>query len=386
MALRGTGLANARGLRSVFSGSMTRLAPALSVTAARHLTTATDTPAPLKPVKVAVFDCKFLRERLLAGKGPEHQLTFFEVELNDETAGLAEGFDAVSLFVNGRVDEKGIDKLHQQRVDLIALRCAGFNHVDVRAAYKRGMSVCNVPAYSPYSVAEFAVALLMACNRRLITASNRIRHGNFQLQGLVGFDMHGKTIGVLGTGKIGAAFVNIMLGFGCRVLATDPYPNPSLKERPGVTYVDLHTMLESSDVISLFAPSTPENHHIINRYTIGRMKKGVILINCARGGLVKTPDLIDALKDKYVAAAGLDVIEEEGGLFYNDHSLEIIKSDAVARLLTLPNCILTSHMSFMTAEALGNISSTTLGNLTEYAQGKRGFDLTNHVRIPTTPA
>ncbi|KNC86544.1 hypothetical protein SARC_01317 [Sphaeroforma arctica JP610] len=335
-----------------------------------------------KKTKVAVFDCKYLKKQLdekLADTRPDIEFTYYDSLLTRETATLAAGHDAVSLFVNGQIEAPTADALKRHGVGMIALRCAGFNHVDVNACKELGLSVATVPAYSPYAVAEFTVALLMCLNRKVVTAYNRIRNGNFALEGLGGFDVHGKTIGVLGTGKIGFAFCSIMLGFGCKILAVDPYPNPHLVDNPNVQYVSNNEMFELSDVIALFAPATKENHHIVNRYSIGRMKPGVMILNTARGSLVKTADLVDAIVDKRVGAAGLDVLEEEGDLFYTDHSEHILKNPYVSRILTLPNVILTSHMSFLTQEALSNIAETTMFNIGEFADGKRMHELTNSV-------
>eukprot|EP01134_Creolimax_fragrantissima_P006165 CFRG6165T1 len=335
----------------------------------------------LEKLRVAIFDCKYLKDQLndIEKHKPRIHLTYYDCLLTQETAALAVDHDAVSLFVNGTVDITTVKILKNVGVGLIALRCAGFNHVDVAACRQMGVSVTSVPAYSPYAVAEFAVTLLLAINRKVILAYNRIRNGNFALQGLGGFDMHGKTVGVLGTGKIGLSFCSIMLGFGCKILAVDPYPNPALLDNPSVRYVTHDEMFKCSDVIALFAPATDENKHIINRYTIAHMKEGVIILNTARGSLIKTPDLVDAIIDKRVGGAGLDVLEEEGGLFYEDHSSGIVCNQYVSRLMTFPNVILTSHMSFLTTEALANIAETTMFNIGEYLEGKRNTQLTNSV-------
>ena len=264
-------------------------------------------------------------------------------------------------------------------VQLIALRCAGFNNVDLRACQQQQINVVRVPAYSPYAVAEHTVALILMLNRRLHQAYLRNRAGYFVLDGLTGFDMRGKTVGVIGTGQIGRCLVDILLGFGCRVLAFDKFPNAELTDRPNVQYVDLDQALAESDIISLHVPLFPDTHHLVNTDSIAKMKDGVMLINTSRGGLVDTRALIDGLKSGKIGAAGLDVYEEEAGIFFNDLSVKVLTDDVLARLMTFNNVVVTSHQAFLTHEALANIADTTMMNLEEFAQGKRGAELTNAV-------
>jgi D-lactate dehydrogenase len=262
---------------------------------------------------------------------------------------------------------------------MIALRCAGFNNVDLAACERHGLSVTRVPAYSPYAVAEHAVALMMTLNRRLHRANNRVREGNFSLSGLVGFDMHAKTAGVIGTGKIGKCLIHILAGFGCRILAHDMYPDAQLVERSGVRYVPLDELLAESDVISLHAPLTRETRHMIGAEAIAKMKRGVMLINTSRGALIDTPALLEGLKSGQIGNAGLDVYEEESEYFFEDLSDRVITDDVLARLMTFNNVIVTSHQAFLTQEALNNIADITLENIREYELGKRGSALTNRV-------
>ncbi|MES2571525.1 MAG: 2-hydroxyacid dehydrogenase, partial [Verrucomicrobiota bacterium] len=253
-------------------------------------------------------------------------------------------------------------------VRLIALRCAGFNNVDLAAAKKHGLTVVRVPAYSPYAVAEHAVALILALNRKIYRAYNRVREGNFSLDGLLGFDLHGRTVGLIGTGKIGAVFARIMSGFGCRLLAFDPFENKECLEL-GVRYEPFETLLAQSDIISLHCPLTPQNHHLINGAAMERMKNGVMLINTSRGALIDTADVIEALKNGRVGALGLDVYEEENELFFEDLSGHVLQDDVFTRLLTFPNVLITGHQAFFTQEALEGIATTTIGNITAFEKG-----------------
>jgi D-lactate dehydrogenase len=317
-------------------------------------------------VNVAIFSAKkYDREFLNAANASRHQLRFFEPHLDEETVGLATGFNAVCVFVNDQVNGAVIEKLHSLGVRLIALRCAGYNNVDLAAAAKHGITVARVPAYSPYSVAEHTVALMLALNRKVHRAYNRVREGNFALDGLVGFDMHGKTVGLIGTGQIGAVAAHILTGFGCPILAFDPIQNPSCRSL-GVQYVDLNELLAQSDVISLHCPLTPENKHIINEAAIARMKKGVMLVNTSRGALLNTVAIIDGLKSGKIGYLGLDVYEEEEEIFFEDRSGLILSDDVFARLLTFPNVIITGHQAFFTREALLNIAGTTIDNITRF--------------------
>ncbi len=296
------------------------------------------------------------------------ELVFLETALSERTAELARSSRAVCLFVNDRGDAAALERLAGLGVRLIALRSAGFNHVDIDAAARLGLTVARVPAYSPHAVAEHAVGLILALNRRLHRAFARTREHNFSLDGLMGFDLHGKTVGVVGTGRIGAAFCRIMIGFGCRVLASDPQPSHAVRDL-GVEYVPFERLCEQSDIISLHCPLTPATHHLINARTLARMKRGVMIINTSRGGVVDTRAIIDALKSGHLGHLGLDVYEEEGDLFFRDLSSEPIQDDVLARLLTFPNVVLTAHQAFFTREALDNIVATTLDNIVAFERG-----------------
>jgi D-lactate dehydrogenase len=312
-----------------------------------------------------------------------YDLQFFESRLSPETVSLARGFETVCAFVNDTLDKPVLEALVAGGTKLLVLRCAGFNHVDIPAAEALGLTVARVPAYSPYAVAEHAVALLMCLNRKLHRAHARVREGNFSLAGLVGFDIHGKTVGVVGTGKIGAVFARIMRGFGCRVLAFDPYPDTELATDLGLQYVDLDTLLAESDIISLHCPLTRENTHMIDASHIARMKPGVVLLNTSRGALVDASALIEGLKSGRIGGAGLDVYEREAGLFFEDCSQDVLQDDVLARLLTFPNVIVTGHQAFLTDTALSNIATTTLENVAAYARGERSPNaVTSQTAIP----
>lgn len=317
-------------------------------------------------MKVAVFSAKqYDREFLTAAAGERHTLHFLEPHLDEETASLAAGFDAVCVFVNDTLSAPVLKTIAAGGVKIIALRCAGFNNVDLAAAAQIGLAVVRVPAYSPYAVAEHAIALILALNRKIHRAFNRVREGNFALEGLLGFDLHGRTVGIIGTGRIGQVFARIMTGFGCQILGYDPCPAPD-KLPTSARYVSLETIYEQSDIISLHCPLTPENYHLINAGTLARMKDGVTLINTSRGALLDTPAVIEALKSGKVGALGLDVYEEEGDLFFEDLSSRIISDDVFTRLLTFPNVLITGHQAFFTGEALQNIAATTVANLGEW--------------------
>jgi D-lactate dehydrogenase len=304
-----------------------------------------------------------------ANAGHAHELHYFEPRLTDETVRLADGFDAVCAFVNDQVDAGVVEALAGGGTELILLRSAGFNHVDLRAAAERGLTVARVPAYSPYAVAEHAMGLVLTLNRKFHRAHARVREGNFALDGLLGFDLHGKTMGVVGTGKIGTVFARIAAGFGCRVLAHDPYPNEEV-EGLGARYVEMEEMLGEADIIALHLPLTPETHHLIDGDAVARMKEGVMLINTSRGGLVDTRAVIEGLKSGRIGSLGLDVYEEEADLFFEDLSGTVIQDDVFARLLTFPNVLVTGHQGFFTREALAAIAGTTLGNATAYESGQ----------------
>lgn len=317
-------------------------------------------------MKTAVFSAKkYDREFLSAANGSRHELHFFEPHLNEETAGLAAGFGAVCVFVNDQVDAAAIAKLHSLGVQLIALRCAGYNNVDLAAATKHGIAVVRVPAYSPYAVAEHTMALMLALNRKIHRAYNRVREGNFALDGLLGFDMHGKTVGLIGTGQIGTIVAQILTGFSCPTVAFDPFPNATCQSI-GVRYVELNEVFAQSDIISLHCPLTPENKYMISDAAIARMKNGVMLINTSRGALLDTVAIIEGLKSGKISYLGLDVYEEEEEIFFEDRSGLILSDDVFARLLTFPNVIITGHQAFFTREALLNIAATTIENMTKF--------------------
>jgi len=317
-------------------------------------------------VRVAIFSTKkYDREFLSAANGSRHELRFFEPHLNEETVGLATGSQAVCVFVNDQVNAAVIARLHSLGVRLIALRCAGYNNVDLTAATKHGITVVRVPAYSPYAVAEHAIALMLALNRKVHRAYNRVREGNFALDGLLGFDVHGKTVGVIGTGQIGTIVAQILTGFGCPTLAFDPFPNEACRSL-GVRYVELNELFAQSDIISLHCPLTPENKYIISDAAIARMKKGVMLVNTSRGALLDTVAILEGLKSGKIGYLGLDVYEEEEEIFFEDRSGLILSDDVFARLLTFPNVVITGHQAFFTREALLNIACTTIDNFTRF--------------------
>lgn len=319
-------------------------------------------------MNVAVFSTKpYDREFLqAANEGHGHNLTFFEPHLTESTAPLADGFACVCAFVNDDLNATVLQRLADGGTTLVALRSAGFNNVDLNVAAQHNIHITRVPAYSPHAVAEHTVGLMLALNRRLHRAYNRVRESNFELDGLMGFDMHGKTVGVVGTGKIGAVVVKILKqGFGCEVLANDPYPNTEV-EAMGVPYLELEDLLRQSDIITLHAPLTPETHHLVNPDTLQLMKPGVMLVNTSRGALLDTPAVIEALKSGKVGNLALDVYEEEGDLFFEDLSGRVLQDDVMARLLTFPNVLLTGHQAFFTENALSNIAQTTIENITAY--------------------
>jgi D-lactate dehydrogenase len=320
-------------------------------------------------MRVAVFSTKPYDRSFLEAANADvgHELVFFEPKLSLETAPLADGFPVVCAFVHDVLDRPVLQVLGRQGVRLVALRAAGFNNVDVAAARTLGITVCRVPAYSPYAIAEHAVALILALDRRTHRAWNRVRDGNFALDGLLGFDLHGRTVGIVGTGRIGAVFARIMAGFGCRLLASDPYPNDDVIAA-GATYVPLETLFAEADIIALHAPLTPETHHLVDRKALARMKRGVMLVNTSRGGLIDTEAVIEALKDGTVGYLGLDVYEEEDALFFEDLSDEILQDDVFARLLTFPNVLVTAHQAFFTEDALRQIAQTTAENIAEFAR------------------
>ena len=326
-------------------------------------------------MKIVLFDAKSYDRYHFdeVNKDFGYDIEYLTPELNSHTALLAKGADVVCPFVNCTVDRETIDKLNDEGVKLIALRSAGFNNTDYNYALSKGIPVVRVPAYSPHAVAEHSFALLLALVRKLTHAYVRTREFNFSLSGLVGIDLYGKTIGIVGTGKIGKAAIGIAKGFGMKVLAYDPYPTPI----DDVVYTDLDTLLSSSDVVSLYCPLTKENRHLINSETIKRMKNGAYLINTSRGGLIDSEALLEALKDKKLGGAALDVYEEEAGIFYTDQSDTGIEDDTLARLISMPNAIITSHQGYLTKEALEAISRTTLQNVKDFIDG---VELKNQVK------
>jgi D-lactate dehydrogenase len=320
-------------------------------------------------MKVAVFSTKpYDQENLEKVNQGTHQFTFIPTRLTILTVSLADGCDAVCCFVNDELDEACIQKLAEYGVKYIAMRCAGYNNVDLRACEKHNLKVVRVPEYSPYAVAEHTVALIMNLNRHIHRAITRVRENYYLLDGLLGFDMHGKTVGVIGTGKIGVCFIKIMLGFGCKVIAHDPQQNDSVKAL-GVEYKSVDELYQESDIISLHCPLTKDTHHIVNQASIGKMKKGVMIINTSRGGLVDTVAVIGGLKSTKIGYLGLDVYEEESDLFFEDFSNTILQDDVFARLLTFSNVVITGHQAFFTREALHAISTVTINNLSALQSG-----------------
>lgn len=314
-------------------------------------------------IKAAMFDSKpYDRESFQANlEGKDITVKFFEAKLNEDTVSLARGYDVVIVFVNDIVSAEVINKLYEFGVKLIALRCAGFNNVDVKAAFEK-LHIVRVPEYSPYAVAEHAMAMLLTIIRRTHKAYIRTKDFNFSLVGLTGFDLHGKTIGIIGTGKIGRTFIDVCSGFGMKIIAYDPYP----LENSGINYVKLDEIFEKSDIISLHCPLTTDTKHIINRKSIKKMKKGVVIINTSRGALIDTDALIDGLKERKIGAACLDVYEEESDIFFEDYSGHIVNDDNLARLITMPNVLITSHQAFLTYEALNNIARITVRNMENF--------------------
>lgn len=331
-------------------------------------------------MRCAVFNTKrydrdFLKAELARG-GDQHELVFLEPLLTAETAPLAHGFPAVCAFVNDRLDAPVLQSLAAGGTKLVALRCAGFNNVDLATAARLGIQIARVPAYSPFAVAEHTVGMMLALNRKFHKAYNRVREGNFALDGLLGFDMHGRTVGIVGTGKIGECTARILAGFGCKLLVTDPYENAAVREL-GARYVSLDDLLAVSDIVTLHCPLVPATHHLINAGRLKLMKTGAMLINTGRGALLDTPAVVAALKRGKLGALGIDVYEEEGDLFFVDHSQETILDDVFSRLLTFPNVLVTGHQAFFTRDALEAIARQTLTNLDEFARGEK---LTNEVK------
>jgi len=322
-------------------------------------------------MKTAVFSSRRYDEQFFnaANRSAGHELFFIENHLGPSTASLARGFPAVCAFVNDSLDAETIQGLAAGGTRLIAMRCAGFNNVDLKVAHAHGIKVVRVPAYSPHAVAEHVIALLMTLNRKTHKAYNRVRDGNFALDGLLGFDVHGLTVGVVGTGAIGGIVARIFHGFGCKLLAFDVRKNPAC-EALGVRYVPMDQLLAESDIITLHCPLTKETNHLLNRESFARMKDGVTVINTGRGALIDTESAIEALKSGKIGQLGLDVYEEEGDLFFEDRSQSIIQDDVFMRLTTFPNVLVTGHQAFFTDTALRNIAETTLQNVTDFEAGK----------------
>lgn len=327
-------------------------------------------------MRICLFSSKpYDRESFLAAGAPSNwQLHFHEARLTLDSSALAAGSEVVCAFINDELSAPVLERLAAQGTRLIALRSAGYNHVDLQAAQRLGLPVVRVPAYSPHAVAEHAVALVLALNRRIHRAFNRTREGDFSLHGLTGFDLHGKTVGVVGGGKIGQAFARIMHGFGCQVLIYDPYPLAGL-EALGARQATLDEVIAGSDILSLHCPLTEASHHLIDSARLAQMKPGVMLINTGRGALVDAPALIAALKSGQLGYLGLDVYEEESELFFEDHSDRPLQDDTLARLLTFPNVIITAHQAFLTREALGAIARTTLDNIAAWVAGTPGNEV-----------
>ena len=330
-------------------------------------------------MKTAFFNTKRYDEQSFekVNANYHHKLTFFEPRLMLETAALAAGFPAVCTFINDDLSADTLRAIAATGTQLIALRCAGFNNVDLDIAQALGIKVVRVPAYSPYAVAEHAVGLIMALNRKLYRAYNRVRDDNFSLDGLLGFDLYGKTVGVIGTGKIGQCFAQIMKGFGCTIVAYDVRHNPLCVEM-GVNYVELPELLKQSDIISLHCPLLPSTHHIINADSLQHLKPGAMLINTSRGGLIDTNAVIHAIKSGQVGYFGIDVYEHEDSLFFEDLSDTVIQDDTFQLLQSFPNVVITAHQAFFTQEALQNIAETTLSNISDIEAGR---DCSNEIKV-----
>jgi D-lactate dehydrogenase len=328
-------------------------------------------------MKIAFFDSHNFELNVFKNENKEfrHEITFFETRLTEKSASLAAEFPCICAFVSDRLDRNTLQILSKNGTKLIALRSAGFNHVDLKAAQEFELKVVRVPEYSPHAVAEHAVALILSLNRKIHRSYSRVRESNFSLEGLVGFDLFKKSVGLVGTGRIGSVLANIMLGFGCEVIAHDPIQDPKLVAL-GVKYVSLTELLKKSEIISLHVPLTPETHHLINEKALSLTKPGVMIINTGRGALIDTKALIQFLKSGHIGSAGLDVYEEEEGIFFENLSGKILHDDQLARLLTFPNVLLTSHQGFLTHEALSNIAQTTLQNISDFENNR---ELVNEV-------
>jgi D-lactate dehydrogenase len=321
-------------------------------------------------MRIAMFSSKPYDRLFFEGQKKGHEILYLEPHLNEQTVSLAQGAEVACCFVNDRLTAEVLGNLKELGIRLVAMRCAGYNNVDLAAAKQLGLPVCRVPEYSPYAVAEHTVGLILTLNRNIHRAYNRVRENDYSLNGLMGFDLHGKTVGVVGSGKIGRAFIDIMLGFGCRVLVHDLVENPEVSQR--ARYVSLPELWAQSDIVSLHCPLTPATHHLINVEVVESMKPGVMLINTSRGGLVDTPAVIRGLKSGHIGYLGLDVYEEEGDLFFEDLSNQVVQDDVFARLTTFPNVVVTGHQAFFTREALLRIAEVTLANIEAFSQGNLG--------------
>jgi len=321
-------------------------------------------------MKIAFFSSKSYDQEYFNKVNDDygHTLSFFETRLNSRTVSLAKDHDAICAFVNDKINDNTLREMKNEGINALALRCAGFNNVDLNAAEKYGIKVMRVPAYSPQAVAEHALALILTLNRKTHKAYNRVREGNFSLERLTGFNLSNKTIGVIGTGAIGRAFIHLVKGFNVKIVAYDPYPNEMLKKQ-GVEYLSLNDLLSRSDVTSLHCPLTHDTFHIINKQSLQNIKEGAMLINTSRGKLIDTDAVIDSLKEKRLGYLGIDVYAEEEKLFFKDLSEMIIDDDKIARLMQFPNVLVTAHQGFLTREALEQIASTTLQNLTDFENG-----------------
>ncbi|MDF7808283.1 2-hydroxyacid dehydrogenase [Pontiellaceae bacterium B12219] len=323
-------------------------------------------------MKIAFFSTKPYDRRFfdLYNKDFQHEITYFETRLNRDTLKLAEGFECACVFVNDQVDASVLIALAAQGTRMIALRCAGFNNVDINSAKELGITVVRVPAYSPYAVAEHTVGLMLALNRKIYWANSRVKQGNFSLDGLLGFDLRNRTVGLVGTGKIGECVARILRGFGCRILAYDKFKNEVCEKELGVEYVEREALFAESDIISLHCPLFKETRHLVNNDAIARMKKGVMIINTSRGALIDAKAAIEGLKSGKIGYLGIDVYEEEEDLFFEDKTFEIRTDDVFARLTTFPNVVITGHQAYFTEEAVSAIAKTTLENISAYEDGK----------------
>ncbi len=322
-------------------------------------------------MKIAIFNIhNWEREYIQSANNGKHTLKMFETYLSSDTVDLAKGCDAICIFTEDNASAPILDRLHELGVRYVALRSAGFNNIDVPHAQKLGIRMARVPEYSPYAIAEFTVGVMLALNRKLVRTHYRIMEMNFSLNGLVGFDMNGKIVGIIGTGKIGRVVAKILHGFGCKLLAYDIVEDSDLIEKYGIIYTDLDALCKQSDIITLHSPLIAETHHLINEDRISGMKKGVMLINAGRGGLVNTQDVINGLKSGQIGYFGMDVYEEEKGLYFEDHSEDILQDDSMARLMTLRNVLISSHQAFLTDTALQNIARITFENLDCFEKGE----------------